>query len=273
MYPKELTNKVYPVQAENTSGLLTRVEPLLTPEKLKSRHLKGILDRLPPGIKYSKEELKDEINIAVNELESELKVPIFAEQFSERHAFDANLYKHYIHIRTNNGPIISVEDFAIVSSNGENIFRIPAEWVELGNAHQRLLNVIPLLGVYGQGSVSGAIAPGGTAYLFVVERQLSFVPSYWTIKFTAGVCKDPGTVPIIVNNLIGTYTAMNILSNLAALNVNNSVSLGQDSISQSSSGPGVQIYVTRMGDLEKKKRELLGQLKRIFAQKFIFENI
>lgn len=273
MYPKALPTKVYPVQAETVSGLLTRVEPLLTPEKLKSRHLKGILENLPKNVKYTKEELKDEINISVNELEAELKMPIFAEQFSERHAFDYNLYKHYIHIRTFNGPIISVEDFSIVSANGENIFRIPAEWVEMGNAHQRLLNVIPLLGVYGQGSVSGAVAPGGTAYLFVIERQLHFVPAYWTIKFTAGLCKDHGHVPIIINNLIGIYTAMNLLSNIAPNNQFTSVSLGQDGISQGTSGPGHQIYALRMQELEKKKAELLGQVKRIFAQKFFIDNI
>lgn len=143
----------------------------------------------------------------------------------------------------------------------------------MGNAHQRLINVIPLLGVYGQGAVSGAIAPGGTAYLFVIERQISWMPAYWTIEFTAGVCKDPGKVPIVINNLIGIYTAMNILSNIAPNNANTSVSLGQDGISQASSNPGPNIFATRMAELEKKKAELLGQVRRIFSQKYYIENI
>lgn len=269
---KSIATNAYPVMANGTSGLLKRVEALITPDQLKSRFLKGIFSRLPKDFQYSNEELKDQINLAVNDLELELKTPIFAEQFKERLPFDYNLYKSYIHLRTNAGPILSIEDLAIVSANGENIFRLPSEWIDTGNFHQRLIHVIPLLAAYGTNTIAGSIGNGGVAFLATMSGW-NWVPSYWQVIITAGLCKDAGQVPVVVNTLIGIQTAMNILSPLALANPDNSVSIGQDGISQSRSGQGVQIYATRMNDLEKKKMVMLGQLKRIFGQKYFLSNI
>jgi hypothetical protein len=269
---KPIATNVYPVQANDTSGLLTRVEPLLTPAKLKSRYLKGILEKLPPGVSYSNEELKDQINLAINEIEVELKVPVFAEQFKERLPFHYNDYKSYIHLRTNAGPIISIEDLAIVSANMANIFRIPAEWIDTANFHQRLINVVPLLAAYGVNSVSGAVGNGGIAFLTTISNLL-WIPAYWQVTFTAGLCKDAGQVPVVVNNLIGIYAALNILSSIAPNNQNTSVSLSQDGLGQSSSGHGVMVFQTRRSELEQKKQEILKQLQRIFGQKMFVTTI
>lgn len=271
-YPKEIATLAYPVLASSTTGLLTRVEPVLTPAKLKSRYLKGILDKLPAGVSYSNDELKDQINMAINELETELKVPVFAEKFKERLPFDYNLYRSYIHLRTQNGPILSIDSLGIVSANRENIFRLPAEWIDTGLFHQRQINVIPLLAAYGVNSVTGSIANAGIAFLTVLGG-LGWVPSYWEVDITVGLCKEPGQVPIVVNNLIGIYAALNILSTIAPNNSNTSISIGQDGISQASSNPGPAIFQTRINELEGKKRILLKQLQRIFGQKFYITNI
>jgi hypothetical protein len=271
-HTKSITTNAYPVQANGTSGLLTRVEPLLTPAKLKSRYLKGILEKLPPGVSYSNEELKDQINLAINEIEVDLKVPVFAEQFKERLPFHYNDYKSYIHLRTNAGPIVSIEDLAIVSANADNIFRIPAEWIDTANFHQRLINVVPLLAAYGINSVSGAVGNGGIAFLTVLGGLL-WVPAYWTVTFTAGLCKDAGQVPIVVNNLIGIYAALNILSSIAPNNQNTSVSLSQDGVGQASSGHGVMVFQTRRAELEQKKQEILKQLQRLLGQKMFVTTI
>jgi hypothetical protein len=269
---KAINTKTYPVQANGTSGLLTRVEPLLTPAKLKSRYLKGILERLPSGVSYTTEELKDQINMAINEVEMELKVPVFAEQFVERLPFHYNDYKSYIHLRSNAGPIISIEQLAIVSANRENIFEIPSEWIDTANFHQRLINVVPLLAAYGVNSVTGAVGNAGIAFLTVLDG-LRWVPAYWQITITAGLAKDAGQVPIIVNNLIGIYAALNILSSIAPNNSNTSVSISQDGIGQSSSNPGPAIFQTRINELQLKKREILKQLQRLMGQKMFVTTI
>lgn len=271
---KNYGTTTYPVHANGTSGLLRRVEPLITPSKLKSRHLKGILELAKRfGITYSDEELKDRINLAVNNAEIELGIPVFAEQFREKHPFDLNLYRSFIFMRTEQGPIVSLEDLSIVSSDQQSIFQVPIQWVESAQFHQRQINVIPLLSNFGGTTVNTPVASGGIAYLSILLNQFGFVPSYWQVTYTAGVCKDPGQVPLVVNELIGTIAAMEILSNIAPNNTQNSASLSQDGIGQSSSGPGVQIFQTRLAELAEKKKTLVGQLKRVFAAKYFLSSI
>lgn len=271
---KSYGTTTYPIHANGTSGLLKRVEPLLTPSKLKSRHLKGILELAKRfGITYTDDELKDRINLSVNQAEIELGIPVFAEQFKEKHPFDLNLYRSFIHVRTEQGPIISLEDFSIVSSDFQSVFTVPIQWVETAQFHQRQVNVIPLLSNFGGTTVNTPVASGGVAYLSILMNQLGFVPSYWQIVYTAGVCRDPGQVPLVVNELIGVIAAMEMLSNIAPNNTNTSVSLSQDGIGQSSSNPGPQIFQMRMSELAEKKRTLLGQLKRVFGAKYFLSNI
>lgn len=270
--PKTHGTTIYPVHANGTSGLLKRVEPLITPKLLISRHLKGIFERLPAEFQYSNEELKDQINLAVNEAETILKMPIFAEEIREKHPFDRRLYDNYIHIKTQQGPIASLSQLAIVSSNGDNLYQIPAEWIETANFHKRQINVIPLLAAFGISSVQASTVSGGIVFLSTIAG-LNWLPAYWEVIYQAGVCSEPGKVPMPVNQLIGTIAAMNILSPLALSNPHNSVSLSQDGIGQSTSGSGVQIFVNRMGELEAKKQELIGSLLRIFSNKYYVNNI
>lgn len=269
---KNFGTTIYPVHANGTSGLLKRVEPLLTPKLLKSRHMKGIFEKMPKAFQMDDTELKDQINLAVNELELELGIPIFAEQFREKHPFDANLYKHFIHIVAQKGPIISIEDLSVVTANLQNIFRLPPDWIETAQFHQRQVNVVPLLAAYGVNQVTGSVASGGIAFLTTLGG-LGHVPSYWQITYTAGMCKDAGTVPMVVNQLIGAISTINILSPLALSNPNNSISLSQDSIGQSSSGPGVQIYANRIAELKEQRANLIQQLKKAFGMKYFLQNI
>jgi hypothetical protein len=269
---KDYGTTVYPVHANGTSGLLKRVEPLLTPDLFKSRHMKGIFERLPKSFQMSNEEIKDQINLAINELEIEINVPVFAEQFREKHPYDATLYKSFIHIVAQKGPIISIEDFTITSANRINIFRIPPTWVETAQFHQRQINVVPLLAAYGINQIAGSVASGGIAFLTSLGG-LGNVPSYWEIVYTAGMCRDVGTVPVTINQIIGTIAAINTLSPLALANPNTSVSLGQDGISQATSGPGANIYATRMAELQLQRANLMKQLKKVFSQKYLMSSI
>ena len=69
---KKSNIKVYPSGANETSGIMARVEPFLTPELLISRFLKDI-----PGVgTYSNEELKDKIirHPNFNELKKNLNI-------------------------------------------------------------------------------------------------------------------------------------------------------------------------------------------------------
>lgn len=270
---KQYGTAVYPVHAAATSGLLKRAEPILTPEQLVSRFLKGIpIGNLPNGDKYTVADLKDRIVLATNQAELLIGRPIFPEVFKEKAAYDYNLYKQFIHIKTEQGPITTLEYLAIVSADGNNIFQIPVTWIEASNFSKNLINVIPLLAAYGVNTVQGAVGNAGIAFLTIMGN-LGWVPAYWEIGYTAGLSNTEGQVPLIVNELIGTIAAMDILSPIAALFIHTSQSLSQDGISQSSSGPGPAIYARRMEDLEKKRNQLVAKIRGVFSSKFFISNI
>jgi hypothetical protein len=264
-YPKTFAKgAVYPVHVPDPTGLLKRCEPLITPSQLKSRFLKGVMERLPAGVTFSDAELKDRINIAVNELEAQLGVNVFAETVVDKLPFDINLYKSFIQTRSMQKPICEVVDFAIVAADGSRVFPVPATWLDMSNAYRGTINVIPLLAAYG----NNAIQAGSSNFsAFFATLFQGWVPSYWQLTYKSGVSKDAGEVPVLVNKLIGIFAAIEILSGLAANNIYNSQSLSQDGISQSTGSAGTQIYNQRMQDLEKQKEDNLKQLKRIFSNK------
>src|SRR5271168_2442003 len=123
----------YPVHAIETSGLLRRTEPFLTPELLKSRYLLGIPLTLANGDKFTDEVLKDRIMMGMNESETQLGTTITREEFVDSLPFDWSLYKSFIHLKPRHSPIISLEDLSIVASNNEVIFTVPSVWVHPAN--------------------------------------------------------------------------------------------------------------------------------------------
>lgn len=265
---KSYGTQMYPVHALKTSGLFTRVEPLLTPEQLKSRFLKGIPLILTNGATYSDDDLKDRIYLAANAVELDIKTTLTREQRQEKLPFKGQDYKAYIHLTAEQGPIVSIEELAIVSADKNNIFQIPPEWIETTNFAKRIINVIPLLAAYGVNSVQGAVGNAGIAFLSVIDG-LDFVPAYWQIKYTSGISNTEGKIPTVVNELIGTVAAIDLISEIAQAFIFTSQSQSQDGISQSSSGPGPRVYALRIEELEKKRKRLEAQLRTIFSNRFI----
>lgn len=268
---KNFQTSIYPVHAAETSGLLKRIEPILTPEQLVSRFLKGIPLQLPNGDFFTNAELKDRIYLACNEAELLLKTTITREAFVEKLPFDYSLYRAYIHLKAEHGPIISLEHLAIVSADFNNIFEIPPTWIESANFSKNIINVIPLLASYGVNTVSGAVGNAGIAFLTIMDG-LNWVPSYWQINYTAGLSNREGSVPASVNELIGCIAAIAILSEIAPLFLWTSQSQSQDGVSQASSGPGPRIYMLRIEELEKKKDNLVKKLTAIFSRKWFIDN-
>lgn len=269
---KNYGTAAYPVHANGTSGLFTRSEPTLTPELLVSRFLKGIPLKFRNGDVFTAEELKDQIHLAQNEAEMLLGLTLTREPFKQKVPFDYALYKAFIHIRSEKGPILSIEHLAIVSADGNNIFEIPPTWIETSNFSKRLINVIPLLAAYGVNQVSGAVGNAGIAFLSVMDG-LNWVPAYWQINYTAGLSMKEGQVPVPVNELIGIITAINVLSMVAATYIYTSQAQSQDGISQSSSGPGPRIYLVRIEELNRRRDEIVRKMKAMFSTRYFIDNI
>jgi len=268
-YPKNYGNKAYPVLANKTSNLLTRIEPMLTPKKLVSRYLKGL-----DLSEYSNDDLKDKIHLAMNKAELLLDTTLTPVRRKEKHPFDVNLYKKFIHIMTNFGPVLQVDKLSIQSSNNINIFEIPPDWIEAARFFQKQVNVIPLTVVGATGISSGQpTGAAGLAFIAAMNGGIDWVPSYWEVEYTTGVCTKEGHMPVVVNELIGVIAAIEILGNLGPLNQNTSVSVSHDGISQSSSNPGPAVFQTRIGELMGEKEELVKNIRRVLYNKYFVSNI
>jgi len=265
---KEREQLAYPVEAKETSGLMTRIEAIITPELLKSRYLHG-LDLND----YADDELKQEIMLAMNEIEALSGVVLTKVQFKERVPYDSALYKNFLHIKTNHRPVLSVEKFAVESSNGQNIYELPPDWIEMGFAHKGQINLLPILTIFGTSGTIASSAPDGALIFLQSLSNYRWLPAFWSITYTSGVCKEDGKMPVIVNDLIGLTAAMEVLSAKQNLISYTSQSLSQDSISQSSSGLGPQSYQARIDMLQAKRDKLLARFKAIYHSKYFLTNI
>lgn len=266
---KSYGNKAYPVETLESSNLLGRVESTLTPDQLINRYLKGI-----DTSDYTNDDLKTQIELAINEVELLTNLHIVKTQKRERLPFDRALYKSMVYCKLNDGPILSIEDMAVVSSNGEKIFKLPAVWVEMGHASTfRQVCLIPILSIFGATNLDiGQPSNAGLIFLNAVNN-FAWLPAFFTIVYTVGVSHEEGKVPIVINELIGLTAAIEVLSTKQTQNKFNSTSIGQDGISQSSSTAGTQVYEPRINKLKEQRERIMQKIKAKFAQKYFLSNI
>jgi hypothetical protein len=269
----------YPVHCIESSGILRRTEPFLTPELFRVRYLLGLPFYLfgPSALELLKpENLKDRIMMAMNETEVQIGTTITREEFVDKMAFDWSLYKSFIHLKPRHSPIMSIESLAIVASNDEVIFQVPSVWIEMSSASMGFINVVPLLAAFGATSTTGSPISvtnqgAGIAFLAIwgAAGGNQHVPGYWQLTYSSGLSNREGQVPVIVNQLIGTNAAINILSQLAMFFFTTSQTQSQDGISQGSSTLGPRIFALRIEELTKNRDELISKIKNIFAKKYV----
>ena len=278
--PKSFSGAQYPIHCQDSSGAFKRAEPILTLDQVRSRYLKGVYMTFPNGDTFTNLDIQDQINLASNQVELLLKMQISPIIIKEKLDFDMSLYKAFIDLQTSNSPIISLESLAIVSTNGQPLFEIPAPWIEAAQFTRGKINVIPLLASFGTQRVAGSpivgSSPGNGVAFFALWNaygSINNAPSYWQVIYKSGLSNTDGTLPVPVNDLIGVVTAINMLSMLALLYLQTSVSLSQDGISQSSSYMGPRIYQLRIEELMKRRDELVDEIKGAYGRRFFFSHI
>lgn len=265
---KKFGTQVYPVESLETTNLFGRIEPILSVKKLKSRYLKGI-----EGLDYSTEDYKDEILRAINEVELLTNLNLNKVQHKERLPFDQALYRNMVYMKTNNGPILSLESLTIESSNGENIYKLPATWIEAGYFHKRQINLIPILSIFGAaGLTDGNPSNAGLIFLQAVNN-FRWLPAFFSVTYTTGVCHKEGQLPQVINELIGLVAAIEILSNMQTRNIYSSTAISQDGISQSASSNATQIYEPRINKMKEDLDKKMKKIKAIFHTKYFMSNI
>jgi len=276
---KPTIGDVFPSGAVDSSWV--RTEPLITPEKLIRKHLFGI--PLVSGMKdpvtgraarLTNDDLADYIDTAVGLAELETGLTIFETQFKEKHAWDRQEYDSFGYFRLDQRPLSAVQKITVNLSSNDDIYEVPLQWVEIGNAKFGQLNIIPLtIALTGSGNpVAIPTTAGGALLLSIFQGKSQWVASFWQIVYTAGF--PDGQLPKVVNDLIGTIAAMEVLSQLASTYGKSSgSSLSIDGASQSVSTPGPEIFTKRMKDLADKRQMLTGKLKNLYGLKFIANNV
>lgn len=260
----------------STDADYQRTEPLITPDELVRRFLWGIdlsSQMKDPftgkPVRWTPEMVKDIIDSAFQTAELETGLTLRPVEFTEKHPFDRFAYVSYGFFKLRNIPASRVLGIAVVPPNGEAVYNMPLEWVETAYLNTGQINIIPMTAAMtGGGSVGiapGQSANGGAFYLTVVQNA-GWVPAYWQIKYIAGYCD--GSFPRVLNDLIGTIAAMDILSMLATTYAKvQSHSLGIDGLSQSVSTPGPQIFKVRLDELKERRALLVRKFKALTGRK------
>lgn len=154
-------------------------------------------------------------------------------------------------------------------SYGQLLYAVPLAWVDLSMASKGILHFVPLQSTYGSYGASG-IAGGPMTPLLMNLNSVPWIPAYWSVTYTCGF--NENSIPSPINDLIGTYAAMEVLSLLGPLNRNNSQSISLDGASQSTSGVGPQLYVVRYQQLQEKAKDLEDLIKSRFGKKIFMSN-
>jgi hypothetical protein len=260
---------VFPANASESAW--RRVEPLLTPQQLVDRFLFGV--NLASAQKdhngkirvLTLDLLKDFIDLAVADVELDSGIDIFPQLISEKHPWDQNDYISFGYLKVHRRPVAQVAKLSISPSTNVDIFTVPSEWIETAYLSQGQINILPITAALGVDGMVPATAVAGAVFLQLLGNR-PWVPSFWMVQYTSGF--PDGMVPKQVNDLIGVYAAIRVLSLLAASNAKSqSHSLGIDGLSQSISNPGPQVYAQRIGELEEEKKNKLKKLKTLFGLK------
>lgn len=157
-----------------------------------------------------------------------------------------------------------------VGDEGSLLYNVPLEWIDMSLAAKGLLHFVPLQTTFSSYGVSGPSA-GAAAPLFAIFSQLQWIPSFWCVKSIHGFQEN--SIPAPINDLIGCYAAMEILSLLGPLNRYTSQSISLDGASQATSGPGYQLYVLRYQQLEARVQDLMDLIKSRFGKKLFMSHM
>jgi hypothetical protein len=273
---KNVTGEVYPPrQIDQTAW--RRVEPLVTPDRIRNEFLFGIplVSQIPDPITKKKMVMTDPmiqklIEKSVDLVEQACSMRVFPVQFREKHPFDKNLYEAFGYFLTNERPVSNINKLSMVPANDVEIYVIPLDWVETNYLHKGQLNIIPLAAA--ASPAGGVNSLGGGALFLALLSTNHWIPAFWQIEYTAGF--PDGQIPVVVNELVGTITALKILSQLGAtFGKSTSTSLSIDGVSQSIGSPGPNVFKVRIEELEQDRKELIRAIKRICGTSINFNSI
>lgn len=184
-------------------------EPIITVERLKQTYLFGVIIRnRETNENYSDAAFQQNIDNAISFLEHYLDISISpVKKFEEFKDYRINDYAEWGYFHLNNYPVKCIRKMELVyfrDQDGEPIAvqTIPNNWLRL-QAHDGIVRMIP------NARFPASLAISNTGQFFPELLRSPMVPHAW--KFTYDYGFDPGCVPTLLNQAIGTIAAINSL--------------------------------------------------------------
>lgn len=260
---KPIMASTYP-HATVDAASFQRVEDILTPEQLRSRFFRGIpLMSFLTQQEVTDTELKDDIMVATNLVEFDIKVSVRPTQHKVRLPYLYADFVEFNYLQVPIKPILSVEKLAITTANNDDVYIIPPEWIDNGNFHHGKINVQAYSPAQAPYHAWPTIAGGQGGGFLASGLGGSARPGFWNITFTTGFSKD-GRVPVIVNRLIGLKAAIQTIRNIIPTYQLASYSLGIDGMSQSQSNQSFPIYQFLLSEFEREYTDLSDKIRNYY---------
>jgi len=264
---------MFPLRSTSDEGTsVSRYCPLPTPEKIRKRKLFGI----PLCSSLTGEELGDDtiqfyIDSAISEIEHVLDLYITPVKFKEKHDYRRfNFTWNYNYLKLDHPNILTVDKVELSFSNDADVggfVDFPLEHVHT-MPQEGVIQLVPAFGTSLSGFLLSAFS--GTQFHALRATGITDFPGGVRVEYTSGFNKDK--VPAIICNLIETIAALHLLSELGpVLFPNNSMSIGIDGVSQSTSNPGPQFLTTRMSELEKERDRQYDAVKGYYQRRFLVD--
>jgi hypothetical protein len=273
---KGALNGVYPVGS--IQATFTDIEPLITPQQLRKRHLFGIPLVAPFPDPITKKpmildetDLQDTIMRAVALAESN-NFFIFPRRQGKKYPWDRELFLAYGYLKLEERPVSSIQKLEIRPANNQTIFSVDLSWIETAHLAKGQVNIVPLniATISGGGVIQGG-TNSGSMFLSVLAAQ-GWMPAYWYAEYTVGF--PDAKIPRVINEAVGIQSAILILQQLqAARALVNSQSIGLDGFSQSVSHKGGETYAANIELLERQLVALQKKIKTMFGLTMFVTNI
>lgn len=240
-----------------------RLRPLLDAQELRRLYLFGIplTSFFPDPITQKRQtftdrDLEELIERCVQRVE-ELSHCIIAPSVSkETYPFQLEEYRSWGFAKLNVRPITGLLRVSVVAADRTRLFTAPNAWVGVANMVKGQISLMP----YGTAGAVLASASGQPPFLLHLA-QLGWVPQFWEFEMVVGF-RDM-LVPTFVSDLVGVTTAIEVLSMLGTTYAwMTGGSLSIDALSQSTSGPGPNVFAGRIAELKELQKLLLKKFRK-----------
>ena len=282
---KKPVGSVFPENVVEAAPGLARIEPFLTPTKLKERYLFGIPLASPVTKEVMSDDMvKDYITRAASDFEAESQANIFRAVRQYRLPFEPDMYLEHIYLNVPHKPCQNVLEISIRSASysednptinnkypeGDLIYQIPNEWIEMGNAIRGVLNVNPINPAFSSvGMTAGSASAGATLLQFIGQQR--YVPAFWFVKLITGFADDCGRVPVVINEAVGNKATILLLNNLIPQFRIASQSLSIDGMSQSVNDQLFSLLQDKRQQAQQDYDKAVKRIKMLTSNKIIMD--